>query len=152
MQALSRRRILGAAGAFAGGSILAAPSSATESAATAPDPVIALIAEEGRLRSIGDAYDEQVQKLVRAHPDHVRRALYSQLERSNSLPEPMGSLYRESVLWLDAAEDLATQIETTTPKSIEGAAAMLEWANADSGLIENVVIGLQEIAKRRART
>jgi len=89
---------------------------------------------------------------VRAQPDHVRRALYSQLERSNSLPEPMGSLYRESVLWLDAAEDLATQIETTTPKSIEGAAAMLEWANADSGLIENVVIGLQEIAKRRART
>src|SRR5689334_7383264 len=139
MQALSRRRILGAAGAaFAGGSILATPSSATESAATVPDPVIALIAEEERLRSIGDAYDEQVQELMRAQPDHVRRALYLQLERSNSLPEPMGSLYRESVRWLDAAEDLAAQIEATTPKTVAGAAAMLKWANADNGLVENV--------------
>ncbi len=74
MERLTRRNILGAAGAFASGSTLAATALAAPSAmAPASDPILALIAEERRLRDLGCSLQDKATLIARELPDDIRR-------------------------------------------------------------------------------
>jgi hypothetical protein len=155
MERLSRRKILRAAGALAGGSVVAGPAIAAAgpavSSAAAADPVIAMIAEEERLRDRETAYDQRLHDLIRANPSETQSKLYAQIGKE-ALPEPMAGLYRECARLSDAANELAIQIEATKPTTVEGAAAMLKWATVggDNTAVDTVIAGLQIIAKGAA--
>jgi hypothetical protein len=132
--ALNRRALLHRALAGAAGAAIAVPAAASLSAGGI-DPVIAMIAEEERLRGNGDALDAQLMKLMQAQPH-----CYDPHAPGETLPEPMASLHREAERWYDASEELGMRIEAMTPTTIEGAAAMLRWTSAaDSPVIENVI-------------
>jgi len=133
---INRRNLLHRALAGAAGAAISAPALGAITIGGF-DPVIALIAEEERLTVLGERYDGQLHELLLAQPDDVRTELYSRLD---SLPEPMGSLYRESVRWFDAANELAFRIEATKPITVDGAAALLKWTAAgDSPVVDNVI-------------
>jgi hypothetical protein len=123
------------------------PASASLSTASA-DPVIAMIAEEERLRDIQNECEERVLLFIRAQPRNIRPTLYE----ADNLPEPIASVEREGERCEDAAQELAMRIEATKPATVAGAAAMLKWAtvNSDDPVVDNVIAGLADIVAKGA--
>jgi hypothetical protein len=111
--------------------------------------LLALIAEEQRLRDIGDALDENLQHLIRERSPEIRRDLHRLIE-DDRLPEPMASVYAESARYIDAADEIAIRIEAMIPKTIAGVIALIEFSGAAYGndAAQNALAGLREIAAK----
>src|SRR4051812_19854399 len=83
--------------------------------------LLAMIAEEDRLRCIVDALEARAWKLVDAH--EIRPEVFRLIEE-HRLPEPIAAVWAESARHEVAAEQIASRIEATVPKTIAGAIAL----------------------------
>jgi len=61
-----------------------------------PDPILALIAEEARLREIGCKFREQADRLWYALSEDERQRLHKDTEYGADLPAPIGELYAQA--------------------------------------------------------
>src|SRR4051794_33617758 len=108
--------------------------------------LLAMIAEEDRLRDIVDALETQAWKLVDAH--EIRPEVFRLIEE-HRLPEPIAAVWAESARHEEAAEQIASRIEATVPKTIAGAIALIKyWGADDNTVVENALTGLREIAAK----
>jgi hypothetical protein len=90
------------------------------------DPVIALIAEEERIRRAAIDLSDAADLLFYALPEDERRALERMEDRR--LSGEMGDLYRQSEPLYEEANQLIDRIRETKPVTLAGAIAMLESA------------------------
>jgi hypothetical protein len=110
--------------------------------------LLAMIAEEDRLRSILDELERRGRRLMQEHPLEVRRDLYRLIEDDRPLPEPLESIYTESRRNEEAAEALAFRIDATLPKTMAGVIALIRYGGSCETIVENIVAGLRQIAAR----
>ena len=132
MERLSRRKILGAAGAFAGGSALAGAAVAAGTSSNADAELFALLAEEERLWETVSRLQDEAQRREEAIPEGrveigrqtikkkvepIYATTEEELARHFDAPpasEEVAALYRalgiQTVLYLDRREELASMI------------------------------------------
>jgi hypothetical protein len=110
--------------------------------------LFAMLTEETRLRDIGTALDNDLQRLIRTQAPEIRPYLYRLIE-DDRLPEPMASVYAESARYIDAADEIAFRIEATIPKTIAGVIGLIKFASSDDNdAVENALAGLRKIAAK----
>jgi hypothetical protein len=149
----TRRRLLGAASAFAGGSALAAVANGAVPAASiggapAIDPILALIAECNRLDKIGGDFRNRADEGWFA-VNKAKRRRYRGVDEAD-LPAPFGPLYAEAKRYEAAESELFDRIVETKPVTLAGAIAQLSLmveAETDPLMIM-ALAGLRDIAAK----
>jgi hypothetical protein len=112
------------------------------------DPILDLIADEDRLRSIGIGHRCRADEAIYALSKEERRRLHEQYPDEEDLPEPFGPLYAEAVRYEEEAGEIHDRIAATKPITLDGAIALLEFAEPDEPLIITAIEGLREIAAK----
>jgi hypothetical protein len=102
------------------------------------DPVVALIAEEERLRCAAFDLEAAADALFFALPYAERM----RLKRTGQLPGKIGELYRRSEPLYEEANQLLDRIRQTRPITLAGAIAMLE---SDSEVLDLVLEFLRDL-------
>ena len=124
------------------------PFALAREAEPAPDPIFDLIAEQDRLRSIGIDYRSRADEAFFALDKAERRRLHQQYPDEEDLPEPFGSLYAEACRYEEEAGEVHDCIVATKPITLDGAIALLEFAEPDEPLILTAIEGLRDIAAK----
>ena len=115
-----------------------------------PDPILALIAEEARLREIGCKFREQADRLWYALSKDERQRLHKDAEYETDLLAPIGELYDQAEEYEDAASELVDQMTETKPTTIAGVVELLlEWGDNPEHF-DNAVEALRDIERRTA--
>src|SRR5438270_9313559 len=110
-----------------------------------PDPILALIAEEARLREIGCKFREQADNLWYALSKDERQRLHKDAEYETDLPAPIGELYAQAEDYEDASSELVDQMTETKPTTIAGVVELLlEWGD-NPAHIDNAFEALRDI-------
>jgi hypothetical protein len=114
---MTRRGLVGRAVAAGAGAALAdvpAVLASPERPAADPDPVLALIAEEARLRSIACEIEGRADAMLFALPEEERRLIDRDDEASIS--GPLGELYRQAAVYEEPAAALSTASSRRAPR------------------------------------